>query len=177
MTSSTRNHLLALAVAAAALGVPTAAGAATFCVGPVDCPAGATPMGTSLQGALNAAHTNVGTFDTILVGDKGSPYAGPLEYVGRTEAGTPDDHLPTVEIKGVGATPPRLTAGAGETVLKLFRARVSNVAIANGPDQSTGLFGRAARRRRSRSPSSRRRRRPARRWPCRRRRPTTIATT
>jgi hypothetical protein len=75
----TRTSLLAPLLAAAALALPGAASASTFCVHAPDCPAGRISTGDDLQAALNDALAT-STVDTVLVGDKGSPYVGPFTY-------------------------------------------------------------------------------------------------
>lgn len=136
MTSSPRNLLL-LGAAAAALGVPSAARAETFCVGPVDCPAGGISKGDDLQAALKASGKL--SLDTILVADKGSPYVGPFVFEARSQQGG-EPQPPLVAIKGVGASRPKLTGPSGRTVVSLSRATLSGVEVVR-PNRTTPGVG------------------------------------
>jgi PKD domain len=121
--TSPRNVLLALvATGAAAFAAPGVAGAATICV---HAPAGTAcdAVEQDLQAALTAAQFNIGA-DTIALGDGGGAEQGPFAYPsGRIEIGN------TVAIKGIGPVPPRLTAPAGATVLKLGNGSLESVDV------------------------------------------------
>jgi PKD domain len=119
-----RYRTLALTplLAAAALALPGAASATTFCVNAPDCPAGGVSTGGDLQAALDGAAAHIGA-DTVLVGDKGSPYRGPFTYLGDTVAGDP------LTISADGGRPV-LTAGVGDTVLTLADATLDGIDVA-----------------------------------------------
>ena len=119
-----RAHILASLLATAALAVPATASATTFCVNARNCPAGGVQAGADLQGALDAADAGSGD-DTVLVGDKGSPYVGPFTYEGATNRGVTNPVTITADAGGR----PVLTAGVGLTVLTLDQATVEGVDV------------------------------------------------
>jgi PKD domain len=120
-----RARILAPLLATAALAVPATASATTFCVNARNCPAGGVQAGGDLQGALDAAAARSGD-DTVLVGDKGSPYVGPFTYEGATNRGVTNPVTITADAGGR----PVLTAGVGLTVLTLDQATVEGVDVA-----------------------------------------------
>jgi hypothetical protein len=117
-----RTPLLAALIAAAALALPGVAGAATFCVQAPDCPAGGISTGADLQAALSAAGSQAGTPNTILVGDKGSPYRGPFTYQPLAVVPRP------LTITADGGRPV-LTADAGDTVLTMTAATLDGIDV------------------------------------------------
>lgn len=135
--TSTKKHLLTLAVVGGALGVPTAAGAATFCVGTADCPGGTAK--NELQPALDAARDNPATFDTILLAANGPGYIGPFTYDVPTPAGPVTRRAPQFAIKAVGTKRPVITAFNDSTALTVDRARIEGVDIVADEGNTTAL--------------------------------------
>lgn len=125
-----RTLIVAPLLAAATLAFAATAQANTFCVNAPDCPAGGVSTGGDLQAALDAALAHAGA-DTVLVGDKGSPYTGPFTYNGGGRAPEP------VTIKADGGRPV-LTAGVGDTVLTLSQGTLDGVDVAM-PSAAEGI--------------------------------------
>jgi hypothetical protein len=135
-----RLVLPALAAAILLFAAPSAFGA-VYCVGPVPGGCSGTDEGTDLQAALTAAQTTTSTADQVLIADKGTPYSAALgfSYVDVNNANT-------VDIQGVGATPPVITLTGGPGQAKALTVNqngstVSGVTLNVPNDPTHSLFG------------------------------------